>query len=205
MNNTIKETWQLNSILDIYNGKENNQNIGSAEKYYLEHNSIPNGVILSDKITPINGIHKISNAYYYFEENDYLVKPEENNRLPYSKFYPILITYDTNHIENNYKLLSAKDIDYENAYLKYAKQKHNYHDPIEFYELSLDQNGQLSPNHQIDYTYVFDREITPYINNSYDLLNVVDYLFNRINCLSYLLNIIKDQKNISDNLNNKTN
>lgn len=211
MNNEIKDTWQLNSILDLYNGKENYQTVNTAKDYYINHNSIPNGVVLSNKITPINGVHKISNAYYYYDNNDYDTKNDTSK--PYNNYYPLLTTYDVidyqlseesqdqptyqyykYYPENNYKILSAKDIDFENAYLKYANQTHDYHAPIEYYELSVKDN-KIYTYERINDSYIFDREISPYVNNTYDLLNIVDYLCNRINCLNFLLEVIKEQKN----------
>ena len=197
MNNEIQETWQLNSILDLYEGKNNNQTVNTAKNYYINHNSIKNGVILSDKMTPVNGMHKISNAYYYYDNNDYLIDDPYSNK-PYSKFYPILLNDPDNYVENNYKILSGKDIDFENAYLKYANQTHDYHAPLEYYELSIN-DGKIQHKEIINEDYIFDREITPYINNTYDLLNIVDYLCNRINCLNFLLDVIKEQKSINNN------
>ena len=199
MNNNIKETYQLNSILDIYEGRKHNQTTASAAQYYINHNTIPDGIVFSDKASPVNGMHKISNAYYYIENNDYDCVDTSTNHLdqrPYSRFYPLLMTDDNKYNENNYKLLSAKDIDFENAYLKYANITHKYNDPIEYHELSINSDGGIEANLKKTYDFIFGREITPYINNSYDLLNIVDFLLNRINCLNFLMDVIKTQKNI---------
>ena len=195
MNNETLDTWQLNSILDLYGGKDNGQNINTAKEYYINHNSIKNGVVLSDKMTPVNGMHKISNAYYYYDNNDYHINDPNSNK-PYSKFYPILLNDENNYVENNYKILSGKDIDFENAYLKYANQTHDYHSPIQYHELSI-TNGVLHAEEKTNEDYIFDREIIPYVNNTYDLLNIVDYLCNRVNCLNFLLDVIKEQKNVN--------
>jgi len=197
MDNIIKDKYQLNSILDIYGGRENNQTVNSAAQYYINHNSILNGVELSDKIIPINGIHKISNSYYYVEDNDYDSNMGSNNL--FNKFYPILSTYDTNYNENNYKLMSAKDIDFENAYLKYAQPSYDYDEPISYYQLSIDENSNLEIEEcTTGYTYSFGRGVTSYINHTYDLLNTIDYLLNRVNCLNFLISVIKEQKNIAN-------
>ena len=189
MNNNISENYQLNSILDIYNGRDNGNTTNNAFQYYIDHNSIPNGITVSDKLIPINGIHKISYANYYDKNNDF------NTTYNY---YPLLINIENNiATNNNYKLISFKDIDFENAYLKYANQKQPYNEGINYYELHINDDNQVVPEIQTTYTYVFGREISPYINNSYDLLNIVDYLLNRVNCLNFLLDIVKKQKNIT--------
>ena len=95
--------------------------------------------------------------------------------------------------------MNIQNIDFENAYLKYAKPSYNYDEPISYYDLSLDDNGKLVVKEcNTGYTYSFNRDISPYINNSYDLLNIVDYLLNRVNCLNFLIEIIKEQKNVAN-------
>ena len=116
--NNIKNQYQLNAILDIYNGHSNFQTTNSALQYYIDHNSIPNSVELSDKVKPVNSMHKISYAHYYTDDNKY---DYELN------FYPLLLSYHIpEYVTNNYKLISAKDIDFENAYLKYAEPSYDY-------------------------------------------------------------------------------
>ena len=200
-NITIKEDYQLNSILDIYQG--NNQSKATALDYYINHNIIKNGVVLSDKVSPINGMHSIKNTYQYTDPNEYDSTHEFNSNTLYNNFYPLLSSYsyfNTNYGSKDlYKLISAKDIDFENAYLKYANQMHDYHEPINYYELKnewdeISHTYVFSENEINDSQYIFDREISPYINNSYDLLNVVDFLLNRVNALNFLMRVIKDQK-----------
>ena len=198
MDNIIKEKYQLNTILDVYGGWDNNQTLNSAFQYYINHNNMPNSIQLSDKIIPVNGIHAISNTYYYYPNNQYDTPPGRNDDA-YSYFYPMLsCKYDDNIIDNNYKLISAKDIDFENAYLKYAHPSYDYDAPISYYDLNVDETGKLIVTEcNTGYTYSFNRSITPYINNSYDLLNIIDYLLNRVNCLNFLIEIIKEQKNVT--------
>ena len=200
MDNIIKDKYQLNTILDIYGGRDNNQTTYNAFQYYINHNNLPNSVQLSDRVIPVNGMHAITNTYYYFPGNNYGDELGGNSDSPYCYFYPILsYNFEDNVINNNYKLISAKDIDFENAYLKYAKPSYNYDDPISYYDLSLDDNGKLVVKEcNTGYTYSFNRDISPYINNSYDLLNIVDYLLNRVNCLNFLIEIIKEQKNVAN-------
>ena len=195
--NNIKNQYQLNSILDIYGGNESGQTTDNATQYYIYHNSIPNGIILSDKVKPMGGMHAISNTYYYVEGNDYDDHIKDKNH-PYGYFYPLLSTYNTYFTENNYKLISAKDIDFENAYLKYAQPSYDYDEPISYHDLSLNEEGEVVATlRNTGTTYSFGRGVTPYINNSYDLLNIIDYLFNRINCLNFLIGIIKEQKTLA--------
>lgn len=193
MNNTINENYQLNSILDIYEGNSN-QNTNTALDYYINHNVIPNGIVFSDKISPVGGMHAITNTYYY----------EKNNEFANSEFTPLLaysyFKLDSNS-RNFYKLISAKDIDFENAYLKYATQIHGYKEPIEYYELNyVEGNNSITKEEKSESSYIFNREITSHINNSYDLLNVVDYLLNRVNALNFLMRMIKEQKVVTNKI-----
>ena len=201
----IKEDYQLNSILDIYQG--NNQNKATALDYYTNHNIIKNGIVLPDKVSPVNGMHSIKNTYQFTDPNEYDSTHELPSNNLYNDFYPLLSTYSYFNILYNskdlYKLISAKDIDFENAYLKYANQTHNYHEPMNYYELKYEVKYDemsnsysyiFSENEINDSQYIFDREISPYINNSYDLLNIVDFLLNRVNALNCLMRKIKDQK-----------
>lgn len=201
----INEDYQLNSIIDIYQG--NNQNKATALDYYINHNIIKNGIVLSDKVSPVNGMHSIKNTYQYADPNEYDSTHELPSNTIYNDFYPLLSSYSyfntTYSSKDLYKLISAKDIDFENAYLKYANQTHNYHEPINYYDLKYDiVYDDITNSYSYIYTenevnnseYIFDREISPYINNSYDLLNIVDYLFNRVNALNFLMREIKNQK-----------
>ena len=39
----------------------------------------------------------------------------------------------------------------------------------------------------------FDREVSPYISNTYDLLNIIDYLLYKIKAIYFILKVVKDQ------------
>ena len=194
MNSKIKENYQLNSILDIYEAGSN-QTTDTALNYYINHNVIPDGVILSDKVIPVNGMHSIKNALLY-DKNTSI----EN--LEYSPLYSYSYYNLKPNSYNFYKLISAKDIDYENAYLKYAHLSNNYNEPIDYYELSAkEQTNTINEIEKTNSSYIFDREITSHINNSYDLLNIVDYLLLKFKGLNFLMEVIKNQRTILKQIN----
>lgn len=190
--------YQKACINDIY-GTGNDNFINNADVFYKTHNVIKNGIELSSNISPINNVHGISYTYInYTSSFDNVNKPYQYKEN--FKFYPLMSIPETLYINNNYKLLSAKDIDYENAYLKYAAyQISDYKLPVSYTDVHIDQETNLPViNSYTTDEYIFNREISPYINNTYDLLNIVDYLLNRVNCFYFLLDKIKNQHTLLD-------
>lgn len=184
---------QKHSICDIYG---NQKYIDNAENFYQNHNVILGGIEIGDKLSTVNNIHNIQGSYVDYESDIYFKKPNEYpNDFEYT---PLMSIPETLYINNNHKLISSKDIDYENAYLKYAaNQISEYKNPISYTDMYMDENThELVINSYTTSSYIFDREITPYINNTYDLINIVDYLFNRVNCFYFLLGYVKKQNNL---------
>ena len=190
--------YQKACINDIY-GTGNPDFIDNADMFYKTHNVIKNGIELSSKISPINNVHNISYTYINYESSFDLIPKPYQYKENFS-FYPLMSIPETLFINNNYKLLSAKDIDYENAYLKYANEQiSEFRNPISYTDVYIDDETKLPVvSNQTTDSYIFNREITPYINNTYDLLNIVDYLFNRISCFYFLLEKIKNQHSLLD-------
>ena len=188
--------YQKATINDIY-GDGNPEFINNADFFYKTHNVIKEGIELSDKVGTVNKMHAINSSYINYTSSSGNLRPHEYQSN--FDFYPLMSTQETIYTNNNYKILSAKDIDFENAYLKYAKnQESEYKNPIEYDVLYLDDNRDpVSEKHTTD-EFIFDREITPYINNTYDLVNIIDYLLNRMSCFYFLIDKIKDQRNILD-------
>ena len=158
--------YQKATINDIYgNGKS--EFIENADFFYKTHNVIKEGIELSNKIGTVNNMHAINTAYINYQSPIGTLKPYEYQDN--FNFYPLMSIPETIYINNNYKIISAKDIDFENAYLKYAvNQESEYKNPIEYDELYLNSDNEpVAEKHTTD-EFIFDREITPYINNTYD-------------------------------------
>lgn len=184
---------QKHSICDIYG---NQRYIDNAENFYQNHNIILGGIEIGDKLCTVNNIHNIQCSYVDYESDENFKRTHEYPKDLENT--PLMSIPETLYINNNYKLISAKDIDYENAYLKYASnQISEYREGITYTDMNIDEEtNELVINTYTTYSYIFNREITPYINNTYDLINIVDYLFNRVNCFYFLLGYIKKQNNL---------
>lgn len=179
------ERYQYNSIKSIY-GKGTLDNLSTItetiidEYYKYNHRINSNGIQFPDKIDSINSYHGIS-SYTYISQ---IIDSENYPKVSLQKY------------KNLYKILKAKDIDWDNAYLKYLSIQKNYNEPIA-YQVFDKENGKIDETTYFCYDYIFDRELcnnTYTINSTYELINVIDYLFTRYNALRFELNNVKGQR-----------
>lgn len=189
------DNYQKASILQIYGDNINTNQLSLAENYYIQHSTILNGIEVADKITPINSAHSINNI---IDESTFNTINKDN--LSYT---PLLVKNYHKNVDKLYKLISAKDIDYENAYLKYvSNQISEYKNPITYLELiPIKENDKIVDFDIIEkqtYSYLFTRGITSYMNNTYDFVNILDYLLNRYNALKFLMTTIRAQRDLVD-------
>jgi hypothetical protein len=179
------ERYQYNSIKSIY-GKGTLDNLSTItetiidEYYKYNHRINSNGIQFPDKIDSINSYHGIS-SYTYISQ---IIDSENYPKVSLQKY------------KNLYKILKAKDIDWDNAYLKYLSIQKNYNEPIA-YQVFDKESGKIDETTYFCYDYIFDRELcnnTYMINSTYELINVIDYLFTRYNALRFELNNVKGQR-----------
>lgn len=179
------ERYQYNSIKSIY-GKGTLDNLSTItetiidEYYKYNHRINSNGIQFPDKIDSINSYHGIS-SYTYISQ---IIDSENYPKVSLQKY------------KNLYKILKAKDIDWDNAYLKYLSIQKNYNEPIA-YQVFNKKIGKIDETTYFCYDYIFDRELcdnTYTINSTYELINVIDYLFTRYNALRFELNNVKGQR-----------
>ena len=97
-----------------------------------------------------------------------------------------------------YKPLKAKDIDWDNAYLKYLSVQKDYDQPIMYQNIDM-ETGKLETQKHYTSEYIFNKGLcnSDYkINFTYELVNVIDYLIIKYNSLKFEMNNLKKQ--ISD-------
>lgn len=189
------ENYQSNVIKQIYGDdviNQNNVSVNEVENYY-QFNAQYNDCIESPDLLTI------VSSYHGFTENS--LSGIRNESVPAENINKIGIpsTVVNNHLAY-FKLLNDKDIDWENAYLRYSGnfQTCDPEKPIEYLEFTA-QTGEdnmvhlTSTKKTTGNDYIFDRGLCSYINNTYDLMNIIDYLFIRLKALKFLFNVVKEQ------------
>ena len=188
--------YQKNSIKSIY-GKGTLDNLSTLnekiiDEYYKYHHRInANGIEIPDKIYTINSYHGNSSYSYIADYN------KENTIMDFKNYPEISLS----KYKNFYKLLKAKDIDWDNAYLKYLGIQKNYDQPITYYVVD-DNTGEVIDTPYFCYDYIFNNELCSNsytINSTYELINIIDYLFTRFNALHFELNNVKGQRDAKKN------
>ena len=193
------EKYQYNSIKSIY-GKGTLDNLSTIteniidEYYKYNHRINSNGIQFPDKIDSINSYRGISSYTYIMNEqnNKYSIVEENYSNIDFKEYPKVSLS----KYNNLYKILKAKDIDWDNAYLKYLSIQKNYNEPIA-YQVFNKENGKIDETTYFCYDYIFDRELcnnTYTINSTYELINIIDYLFTRYNALHFELNNVKGQR-----------
>lgn len=181
--NSIKAIYGKNTIDNLTNISEK-----SIEDFYkYTHRINSKGIQIPDQIYTINSYHGFS-SYTSYISNSKKENPNPNLVNQYSK-----ISYQ--QYADRYKLIKGKDIDWDNAYLKYLSVQKGYDQPITYYVVNPDTH-ELDPNSYICNDYIFDRLLSNNsytINSTYELLNIIDFLFTRYNSLWFELRNVKNQ------------
>lgn len=181
------EKYQKNAIKSIYgNGTLDNlltvSDAAIKNFYEYTHRINSNGIEVTDKICTVNSYHGFSS---------YTVNVNDD-----AEIYP-LISY--NNYKYLYKLLNAKDIDWDNAYLRYLSVQ-DYDQPYNeafSYSIINPETGKVFDTTYFCYDYVFDKYLcnnSYTINSTYELLNIIDYLFTRYNTLKFALKNVLSQR-----------
>jgi len=194
------QDYKSNIIKQIYGNDilNNSQTTNTEiENYYKYNSNFNNCVEFPDLLS-------IVASYHGFTPYPLTVaRTESLNEENISKI-GLPITIVNSHLAY-FKLMNEKDIDWENAYLRYSGnyQTCNPEKPIEYKEIiaELDENNEMQlikNDKDTGEQFLFKRGLCSYINNSYELLNIIDYLLLRIQALWYMIGVIKDQNiNIS--------
>ena len=191
--------YQSNVIKQVYGNEIINQSHVSStevENYYKYNAHYNNSIESPDLLTNVASYHGFSPYPLTFERTE-LLDEEQISK--------IRIPQDIVDSHSAYfKILNEKDIDWENAYLKYSGdyQTCEPEKKIEYVELSTTLNGdkiQLNSTPKENNEYLFKRGITSYVNSTYELLNIIDYLLARIKALYFLYDVVKNQSIVMNN------
>lgn len=174
--------WKLNSIKSIYGDnilKQSKPSELDIENYYVNSLIYKDSIFVGDSLNPLNGNHSFTNPTTEASEN-------QNNAKISKDIYDKMYSY--------YKIVNSKDIDWGNAYLYYAtKQDDSIYKHFSYQKINPD-TGKVYPISYICSTYIYDRPITSNINNSYELINTLDYVMNRLNAVRFMVNVVLDQR-----------
>lgn len=186
--------YNYQSIKEIYGQKfkddpnMSNNDIDNFYKYGSDISS--NSIQLPDKIVSNKNLHGFT-SYMKFLDNDISDRPKMDEYL-------------FNNYSSYYKILKAKDIDWDNAYLKYLSIQKDYELPIEYQEIDP-ETGKLSNEVHYNSDYIFSNGLSNSsytINYTYQLLNVIDYLFAKYNSLKFDMEVLKKQIDDKENYKN---
>ncbi len=185
-------SYNIEAIKSIYKDDiPNDSNNNYIEDNYLNNHIYFNAFQVPDKIVGLNGVHTFSRN----RSNGEIGSHSSINSSIMNKHKP----YAYNQI------LFSEDIDWDNAYLKYLDESLKSNQAFSYY--MLDNTGKIiQANAQEEYIpWAADNEEkkTPsqYIKSSKDLMNILDYLFERYNRLHALMDIVTTQNEI---INSKT-
>lgn len=185
--------YQANAIKEIHGDDliSNSNSISEIEHYY-ENNSNYNNVIESpDLLTMYSSYHGLTPKPLTSKRLDTL-NEDIINRIGIAQYiYDRYISY--------FKVLNEKDLDWENSYLKYTYNQLDLSTSQDYVELNTvydEANNKvnlIATEKNTGDEFKFVRGLTPNINNTYDLLNTIDYLLNKIRFLYFMYNVIKNQ------------
>lgn len=196
------ELWQANAIKQIYgNSSLNNTfSISDVENYYLKSNIYKNATEIPDIVVPLGY------QYVYTDDND-------DEQIGYAFSHAIKNPVSTNPnivvssvsddyykgMSSYYKLLDSKDIDWDNAYLRYSHQLTDSVDnlecskPISYEKIDI-TTGKPYHNTYTNSAYIYIHKIPSYINSTYEFCQVLDYINNRLKAVRFMVEIVKEQK-----------
>lgn len=192
--------YKSNIIKQIYGNEifNNSQATNTeVENYYKYNSNFNNCIEFPDTLSIVASYHGFT-PYPLTVNRTESLSDENMSKIG----FPITIV--NSHLAY-FKLMNEKDIDWENAYLRYSGnyQTCDPEKPIEYKEIiaELDENDKMVLTKHERNTgdqFLFKRGLCSYINNSYELLNIIDYLLLRIQALWFMIGVIKDQNiNIS--------
>lgn len=190
--------YQINSIKKIYGNNswiDNNiVNNSDVINFYEKNYNFDKSVELPDKMCAQGGNHALTK---------YPLKQQRLASLDDSLSYQIsYIAISANVIKDTlsyYKLINSKDVNWENAYLPALShiQKLEIGDvsyiDIQIKNIDNAETIELDNKTKKTVNFTFGKQIKNGVSNTYELLNIIDYLLYKINAIYFMLNIVKNQ------------
>ena len=187
--------YQINTIKEVYGNYINDQKYVTKSEilnYYNYNSNFKNCIESPDLLTIVSSYHGFT---------DYPLTVNRNENISNKDISKIRISEEIikSHL-SYFKIINEKDIDWENAYLKYSGnyQTDELERPIEYKQLIANLNSDNK--YELDAidkntfnSYLFTRGLPSYIANTYDIFNIIDYLFVKLNALKFLLKVVKEQ------------
>lgn len=166
-----------------------------VEKSYKTDNIYLNSFQVPDQLANINGCHGLSN--HIRNIMDPVTKQISNSDNDYTTPLIKVTEIDSKSLEDinisYHKLIMGKDIDWENAYLRYAPISYeNVNQPITYFDIDPDTGNKI--NEGINNSYLYYSNIPTYINNTYDLFTIIDYLLQKLQALQFIFEKVKSQR-----------
>jgi len=208
MQDTI-DKYKANAIKAIYwEDPDDNTNISTNEiyDYYVNDILSENAIEVPDRITNQENVHQLSKNHAHDDDYSSLV----------GDVITSLVSTKEEHDKHSsyYKILDSRDIDWDNALLKYSEEynensnelnggkKPRLVDPIQYKKLTIDEiNSKIVIENDTTSDYVLDHGIYKRINSTHELLAIIDYLLLRVKALYFELDKVKIQhqvKNVFD-------
>lgn len=193
----VDKKYKANIIKAIFPDEYvNSSNVSDdlVERYYKTDNLYLDAFQIPDMLTNINSYHGFSkNISKVGEDTLHYYTSNNINKISYISPTIDPSDIDIDEINNSYhKIIMGKDLDWENAYLRYVPSSFNTQEnPITYWD--IDPNTGLEVNKGVCTSYLYYSNIPTYINHTYDLYAIVDYLLTKVKALKFALSYIKSQ------------
>ena len=173
--------WKINAIKNIYGDalmKNSNVPESDIEKYYVNSLIYKNVVELPVAVVGKDGSHAITNPTTEASSvQDTAKVSQEYNR----------------NILSYYKVIQSKDIDWGNAYLQYASSQSKMEGGFEYQKINS-ETGKPFDNTELCTSYAISDNLTNTISTSYDMINTINYVMNKLQATWFMVNVVKDQR-----------
>lgn len=189
--------WRIHAIKKIYGDdlmKNSNISESEIEKYYVNSLMYKDSIEMPNTVVGKDGKHGIKNP-----------TTEASNIQDTAK-----VSQEYNKsIMSYYKVMQSKDINWGNAYLQYANNQSKMEGGFTYQR--IDQTtGKPFDVLYICYSYSVSDNLIDRISTSYDMINSLNYVMNKIKATWFMVNVVKDQReklsifNSMQNTNNDT-
>lgn len=203
----VGKAYKANIIKAIFPDEYSNADGLSPEiieRYYKADNIYLNAFQVPDQLTNINSYHGFSKNITKVGESFVHYFPDSS--ITYTTPLIDASEIDVDEINSSYhKILMGKDIDWDNAYLRYSPLSFKEQEkPIIYWDIDPNTGQKkvigVDPETGEDITeettssYMFYSDIPTYVNHTYDLYAIIDYLLLKIKALQFMLAKVKSQR-----------
>lgn len=173
--------WKINAIKNIYGTelmKNSNVPESDIEKYYVNSLIYKNAIEVPIAVVGKDGKHAIKNP-----------TTEASNVQDTAKVSQVY----NRDILSYYKVVQSKDIDWGNAYLQYATGQSKMEGGFNYQKI----NSATGKPYEIEYfcnSYSIPDNVKNTVSTSYDMINALNYVMNKLKATWFMVNVVKDQR-----------